>query len=1226
MPSLNRIVLINTHLPGVVELKLDGHTNICGTNASGKTTLQRLVPVFYGEYPSRVVPSTRDSFERWYLPHDSSYIIYEYQKQDGLLYQAVLSSAGDGKGVNYRFIARGFELDDYVKSRNGDTIICHTMAELGREVKRQGVAHTNLLNTREFRAIIQNDRSLLNTGGNRNELRTYARQFSLCEGEHTLRHIEKLAKAVHSKEGKMETVKSMIAAILEEDGVNPPTSRINAQRVETWIRESQLVQGFEQIRPEFEKLEQEFNQLLSAELRLSSLSRTYRHDETLESDRQDLHQNQSKELSLKLKMLDEEWVGIRDELNQEISAAKGDVRQFEHDLDAIEAQHHAFLDANIEKAKADLDSLPNWRQDVENLTERHKLQTEKHQDVEASYNARRSKIAEQLHRELESLHHEQELQRETRDKQRELASDDLAKLDNFWREQTDAGKAKFSEQEYQLKLQVAELNHQISQVSYTEDEKMRLAIFDERISIADEEQESCNQKVERLTNEERKAKAKRDQANEALRIASIRVNEREQEREDIHHILFPQSHTLLEFLRKEATGWEQSFGKVIAPELLHRTDLHPSLAKQQDDAMFGVHIDLKAIDVPHYAESEQDLRIRLTKAEEALKSAQELQSAHEDQLVAMNDELDKLSRELTFARTAYKNSREDLRRLLDEKRSEQARINQAINDRKAQSAKQLTLLDNELKQLKNQHIEWLEEQKSQMLEAKMEKNAYWQEVVGAIDNLLGQIKANIDARRQNAKDEQKACDTWYKNELKSRGVDEDAIIALKRQIKTLEEQISKAEQRRTEVLRYEDWYQNTWLSRKPTLQSQLAEVKRIALELDQQLKSKTQEVKQRRNELEQQKRVSDAAQVEASENLTKLRAIMRKLADLKLPTNNEEALGSIGERLRQGEDLLLKRDYLLGSVKQYVEHFDSVIASKSGSSLAEFWERAREESSFINDKGIRLLDYRKLVPQLEQLLNVMVPQSLMAIREQGRIFGVDLTAFYDVLADIDRRIASQSARITREVGEELFLDGVSESAVKIRSRISELEFWPELEVFVKAFKAWKADNFSTLPDEHYTSSMRRALDIIGRAALTGGIAKLLEIELRLKEGNSDLIIRTDRQLNESSSHGMAYLILCKFLLAFTRLLRGKADVTIHWPIDELGTLHHTNVKKIFDACENNNINVLGAFPNPESEVLNLFSNRYIINKQTKKLQVVKPKTNPLAERLQERLTAKQERA
>ena len=49
MPSLIRIVLIDTHLPGVVELAINGHSNVCGTNASVKTTLQRLVLVFYGE-------------------------------------------------------------------------------------------------------------------------------------------------------------------------------------------------------------------------------------------------------------------------------------------------------------------------------------------------------------------------------------------------------------------------------------------------------------------------------------------------------------------------------------------------------------------------------------------------------------------------------------------------------------------------------------------------------------------------------------------------------------------------------------------------------------------------------------------------------------------------------------------------------------------------------------------------------------------------------------------------------------------------------------------------------------------------------------------------------------------------------------------------------------------------------------------------------------------------
>jgi hypothetical protein len=77
-------------------------------------------------------------------------------------------------------------------------------------------------------------------------------------------------------------------------------------------------------------------------------------------------------------------------------------------------------------------------------------------------------------------------------------------------------------------------------------------------------------------------------------------------------------------------------------------------------------------------------------------------------------------------------------------------------------------------------------------------------------------------------------------------------------------------------------------------------------------------------------------------------------------------------------------------------------------------------------------------------------------------------------------------------------------------------------------------------------------------------------------------------------------------------------VTIHWPIDELGTLHHHNVKKVFDACTANDIRVLGAFPNPDSEILGLFANRYIVDKQTRQLQIVKPRVDAIAAKLRQR--------
>ena len=93
-----------------MELALNGHTNICGTNASGKTTLQRLVPVFMANTQAAWCLRPATVSERWYLPHDSSYIIYEYQKADGFTVSSRAGLGGDGKGVNYRFIAKGFEL------------------------------------------------------------------------------------------------------------------------------------------------------------------------------------------------------------------------------------------------------------------------------------------------------------------------------------------------------------------------------------------------------------------------------------------------------------------------------------------------------------------------------------------------------------------------------------------------------------------------------------------------------------------------------------------------------------------------------------------------------------------------------------------------------------------------------------------------------------------------------------------------------------------------------------------------------------------------------------------------------------------------------------------------------------------------------------------------------------------------------------------------------------
>lgn len=75
---LLRLILIDSYARGkTVELDVGGHVAITGENASGKTTLLRLFPLFFGEAPSKVIQSDENNhkFSRHYLPTQASYVI-----------------------------------------------------------------------------------------------------------------------------------------------------------------------------------------------------------------------------------------------------------------------------------------------------------------------------------------------------------------------------------------------------------------------------------------------------------------------------------------------------------------------------------------------------------------------------------------------------------------------------------------------------------------------------------------------------------------------------------------------------------------------------------------------------------------------------------------------------------------------------------------------------------------------------------------------------------------------------------------------------------------------------------------------------------------------------------------------------------------------------------------------------------------------------------------------
>ncbi|WP_158220749.1 ATP-binding protein [Paraferrimonas haliotis] len=1227
MLSLKRILLIDTHLPGVVELKVNGHTNICGTNASGKTTLQRLLPVFYGEAPSRVVPATRDSFQAWYLPRESSFIIYEYQRGSEQTCMAVLTASGNG--VAYRFVDSAFVLEDFVEKDITGSAQSIAAAEVVRRFRANKIECSNLLNNKEYRGVIQNDRATLNRSSDKRHLLAQARTFSLSENHHSLRHIEKLIRAVHSREGKMETIKAMIAAILEEDGVQTPVSTLSRNQVDSWINECQLIRDFDVLNQEFTHVQQQNQQRLQTRTRLAQLYHQ------LELDKQQLitdkteSETQNTDAKTQLKQLEQSWDEQRNQLSQNLSDAKADEHSIDKALDRIEAEYDHWQDQDIETHKLNLDKLGQWQSELEGLQQNYSLLTEQHQDIEAAYNQRVAEVAERLNRQQDKLNKDRNCFQQQLTKQQGLAADAQQELLSKQGEHLQTCHQEFDEQLHNSKLELERLRSGISLAGPTASEQTEAKVMQANVDQAGIDEDALRQEFDQAESDLRTLKDKQQLQQRELDFARDKSQQALVKQQQVQSLLYPGDGTLLEFLRQQAPGWQQQLGKAIDPRLLQRKDLSPVLIDSdspQVAAFGGVHLELGHIEEPSFARSEAELAQQLEVANQDLQAAENAQKEVEQTLVQLNDEVRQQQQAVTKVGSSLQMKTSERQRLQEAQRQLQHELSEALRQRKRQAealfdAQKLTL--SKVEQQKQQRIEQLTQEFG---EQKLDLQLHWQQVCGDIQAQLDNLESQHQENNSNAKSQRKKISQWFEAELAAKDVDANAISELKQQIAEVKANIDITIQYREAVFEFNRWYQHTFVEQKSELQQAFAQSKQRVAQCDSEQQQgmaafKAAQTTAKSNIAQWESRISHI-----QETLLQINELLAKLGKLDLAQDAHVEKQTVTQRISEAQQLHREHQQLTDMLEQSLRNFDNRIGLKAGTSLADFWERSRSDCYETDELGVLRLKIEVMVTRLEQLINELIPQKREALRTQGRNLGNTLSQYYSVLQNIDKAIAQQSRRISQAVEQELYLEGVSDSSVNIRSRISELEFWPELQRFSKLHEHWLLHSESQLPDQEYGDCIKRVLDILGRAVTQAGISQLLDVELHLTEGNSQLLIRTDKQLNESSSHGMAYLILCKFLLAFTRLLRGDSQVIIHWPIDEIGTLANHNVKKIFDACKNNNITVVGAFPNPESEVLNLFDNRYLIDKQTRRLQTVEPVVSELSQRIAAKRALKEQGA
>ncbi|RYG93704.1 MAG: ATP-binding protein [Alphaproteobacteria bacterium] len=153
--SLLRMILIDSLSSGrIVDMPVDEGAVLTGRNGAGKTSMLQLLPLFYGESPNRIVTAEagRQSFIGYYLPRDTSYIVFEYEHQ-GDKRQVAIYADRNGEKAIYRFIRHGFEPRQFALP-DGELVRTQNLV---KHLKMQGFqcCEQQIESLSEYRAIVQ---------------------------------------------------------------------------------------------------------------------------------------------------------------------------------------------------------------------------------------------------------------------------------------------------------------------------------------------------------------------------------------------------------------------------------------------------------------------------------------------------------------------------------------------------------------------------------------------------------------------------------------------------------------------------------------------------------------------------------------------------------------------------------------------------------------------------------------------------------------------------------------------------------------------------------------------------------------------------------------------------------------------------------------------------------------------------------------------------------------
>lgn len=1176
---LERMVLIDSYAPGgEVIVDLANGAIVTGENGVGKTSLIRLVPIFFGENPSDISVGT-ERFSDFYLARSTSYIAFEYRRRD-LLCLAVLCANSEG-AFSYRFIRGAYNLA-YFAAADGKTLVQNNA--LSTHLKTLGVIHSRALARSEYQAVIQ---GRLTSGKDANNQRGMILDYAFTAGNHRLDHIDKIVGGMFRRQADFKDFLRMTVSYISSDD-KPIALSGDRSRVAKWPEDYAVYQEVMRHSGRMAELTTLGAKLAANQKAVACLHARLllcRDHFTDQAARLDEAHEQGKG---QLATAEEAHNLAISQVQGKAATAAGEAASLERQIGELVDKDKAYATEEIDKKGAIVDAIGSNRSNRKILAQRKETLIGAQGQIDAEFSRLKLTVEEAF------------LQQAT------AANERKAKITGSYAPRFDALNEAHQETLDQLreKAEVArgetqeQLNAAFQEKAVLEATAANPSADPLLVAAAEEKREqhdAATVGVEEATtaceaaNQQKLAAQGEFQKQEAVVVAGERlIAEAEAQRAALLETATPAAGSLLRFLREHKPGWTANIAKVVDPALLQRTDLAPASA-EDGVTVFGLTLDLSRIDAPLFTD-EAAIQVAIAGVEERLVA---LRADHR----TAGAELERLGRvrqEASEIHALRQSAEQNAKRAAGTLKAERELADRQVRDSKtaARDAARATLVavNSRVDDFGKKLLDLQHGLKNALATAAEEHKRNVKTLEGSRATELAEVTSALSAAETTKNGQLRAIDQDRLAALAEKGIDTAAVSALDKELAALDTAIANAEAWSDDVVEWKLWRKTQW-SNLPTLRASADKLREKEKDFIRKLQETNRKWTASRSEEERKLREMASGAKEAREKATQanihLQSVNDDPADAEVLAGGYEMVWALDALGKSKIALVAERGQLITEIRTRVREIKSAFRKGRDSPVEQYFEAIESEMDPDDENPSAWIE------PLRKWYDGRHEEFLRTLLLEAQSFGRLINRFHADILEFDRKVGEFNRRIRDALRSTLHFERISNIDITFLSTIEDMAYWKPIEAFIEKHRSWINGIGRELPPPSFSqdvSSLMEHWEI--KAGIKAERLDLIDVRGEVIENGRRKVFADAKGLRDLSSNGLSYLILTTISVAFLRMIRGNTKAQLTMAVDELLDLDVKNIGILVKMLRDNGIDLVSACPDADADVMVHFPNRY----------------------------------